>query len=70
MSLIVAVRARGESDEELGESVSDSRAGTTIVPGLSSETLGEHFPDEPVTVHTVTAWAPAAGTMYAAQRAA
>lgn len=55
MSLIAAVSANGESVEELGETVSASSAGMTIVAGLSSETLGEHFPDEPVTVHTVTA---------------
>ena len=59
MSLIAAVSESGESDDELGDTVSASSAGFTIVPGWSSETLGEHLPDDPATLHDVTVCAAA-----------
>lgn len=65
MSLIVAVSASGESGEELGDTVSASSAGLTRVPGLSSDTLGEHFPDAPATVQTVTLCALVAAAPHA-----
>lgn|SRR5512142_433774 len=47
MSVNVAVAVSVDA----GETVSWSNAGFVIVAGLLSETVGEHFPDVPETLH-------------------
>jgi hypothetical protein len=54
MSVVAAVYV-----DEVGEIVSCRRAGFTIVAGLSSVTVGEHFPELPDTLHVSTVCAAA-----------
>ena len=53
MSDIVAVTDRGDSGDDVGDTVSVNSAGFVIVPGFASTTSGEHFPLCPLTLHDV-----------------